>query len=59
MVIIYNIRFRIDNNYDGVSYQAKFKSDNSEWDEHKISFKDFVPTYRGRIVPNQPELKIE
>ena len=58
MVIIYNLRFRINKNYDGVSYQAKFKSDKKEWIEHKISFKDFVPTYRGRSVPNQPELKI-
>ena len=56
---IYNLRFRTNQNYDGVSYQAKFKSDNSEWVEHKIPFKDFGPTYRGRTVPNQPELKSE
>ena len=52
----YNLRFRTDQNYDGVSYQAKFKSSKEEWIEHKISFKDFVPTYRGRRVPNKPEL---
>jgi len=54
---IYSLRFRTDQNFDGVSYQAKFKSDNSEWIEHKIPFKDFIPTYRGRTVPNKPELK--
>jgi monofunctional biosynthetic peptidoglycan transglycosylase len=56
---IYNLRFRTDNDYDGVSYQAKFESDKEEWTEHKIQFKDFVPTFRGRIVPNRPELKSE
>lgn len=56
---IYNLRFRTDQNYDGVSYQAKFKSDNEEWNEYKISFNDFKPTFRGRLVPNQPELKSE
>ncbi len=53
---LYNIRFRTNNNYDGPSYQAKFKSDTEEWYEFKIPFKDFKPTFRGRIVPNQPEL---
>lgn len=54
---LYNLRFRTDKNYDGVSYQAKFKSDKKEWIEFKIPFKDFKPTYRGRFVPSQPELK--
>ena len=53
---IYNLRFRTDEDYDGVSYQAKFKSENEEWTENKIPFKDFVPTFRGRTVPNTPEL---
>lgn len=55
----YNLRFRTDQNYDGISYQAKFRSDKYEWVDHKIPFKDFVPTFRGRIVPNQPELESE
>lgn len=54
---IYSLRFKTDLNFDGVSYQAKFKSDKEEWIEFKIPFKDFKPTYRGRFVPNQPELK--
>ncbi len=56
---IYNLRFRTDQNYDGVSYQAKFKSDKEKWIEFKIPFKEFKPTFRGRLVPNQPELKSE
>jgi len=53
---LYNLRFRTNNNYDGVSYQAKFKSDSQEWKEFRIPFKDFKPTFRGRIVPNQLDL---
>ncbi len=54
---IYNLRFRTNQNYDGVSYQAKFRSDKNEWTEFKIPFKDFKPTFRGRFVPNQPQLE--
>jgi monofunctional biosynthetic peptidoglycan transglycosylase len=54
---IYNLRFRTDQDYDGVSYQAKFKSDVNNWIEFKIPFKDFKPTFRGRFVPNQPKLE--
>ncbi|MCB9249946.1 MAG: CIA30 family protein [Ignavibacteriales bacterium] len=56
---MYNLRFRTDENYDGVSYQAKFKSEKEEWTENKIPFKDFVPTFRGRTVPNKPELNLK
>jgi monofunctional biosynthetic peptidoglycan transglycosylase len=54
---IYNLRFRTNQNYDGVSYQAKFKSGKDEWIEFKIPFENFKPTFRGRFVPNQPELE--
>lgn len=54
---LYNLRFRTDNNYDGVSYQAKFRANKEEWFEFKIPFKDFKPTFRGRFVPNKPELE--
>lgn len=56
---LYNIRFRTNQNYDGAAYQAKFKSEKEEWKEFKIPFNDFKPTFRGRFVPNQPELKSE
>lgn len=54
---LYNIRFRTNTNYDGPAYQAKFKSDKEKWTEFKIPFEEFKPTYRGRIVSDQPELK--
>lgn len=54
---IYNLRFRTNNNYDGVSYQVKFESAKDEWKEFKFPFKHFKPTFRGRFVPNRPELE--
>jgi monofunctional biosynthetic peptidoglycan transglycosylase len=53
---VYNLRFRTNRNFDGVSYQAKFESKNNEWSEVKIPFSEFIPTFRGRKVPNQPPL---
>ena len=52
----YSLRFRTNNNWDGVSYQAKFNSLDGEWAEIKIPFEKFNPTLRGRFVPNRPPL---
>lgn len=54
---LYNIRFRTDESFDGYSYQAKFKTEIDKWQEVKIPFKDFIPTYRGRILQNKPQLE--
>jgi NADH dehydrogenase [ubiquinone] 1 alpha subcomplex assembly factor 1 len=27
-----------------------------EWAEHRLAFKDFAPTFRGRILPDVPPL---
>ncbi|UCH65852.1 MAG: CIA30 family protein [Ignavibacterium sp.] len=54
---IYNLRFRTDNNFDGMSYQAKFKTDAREWKEYKIPLSDFKPTFRGRTLSNKPKLE--
>jgi monofunctional biosynthetic peptidoglycan transglycosylase len=54
---IYSLRFRADNNFDGISYQAKFKTDSGEWKDHKIPFSDFKPTFRGRTLSNKPKLE--
>lgn len=53
---LYNLRFRTNKNFDGVSYQAKFQSEKNNWSEVKIPFSEFIPTFRGRRVPNQPPL---
>lgn len=53
---IYNLRFRNNRNIDGISYQAKFKSEKDNWTTVKIPFEKFEPTFRGRIIPDQPAL---
>jgi monofunctional biosynthetic peptidoglycan transglycosylase len=53
---IYSLRFRTDQTYDGISYQAKFETEPGTWKEHKIPFENFTPVWRGRFVPNQPQL---
>lgn len=54
---IYNLRFRTDNNFDGMSYQVKFKTEAGEWKEYKLPFSDFKPTFRGVTLLNKPALE--
>jgi hypothetical protein len=54
---IYSLRFRTDINFDGISYQAKFKTESGEWKEYKIPFSDFKPTFRGNTLSNKPKLE--
>jgi len=54
---IYSLRFRTDENFDGISYQAKFKTEAGEWKEYKIPLIDFKPTFRGTTLSNKPKLE--
>ena len=56
---IYSLRFRTDSRFDGISYQAKFKTEEGQWQEYKIPFEEFTPVWRGRYVSDQPELTSE
>ncbi|MBL1214604.1 MAG: CIA30 family protein [Ignavibacteriae bacterium] len=53
---IYSLRFRTNLNWDDISYQAKFNTEEN-WKEFKIPFDDFTATYRGRTYDNQPKLE--
>ena len=53
---IYSLRFRTDDEFDGISYQAKFNTEAGEWKEHKIPLSDFKPTFRGNTLSNKPKL---
>lgn len=57
--LTYNLTFRTDKAFDGISYQAKFKTEKNKWQEIRLPFEDFGPKFRGRIIPNQPELLSE
>ena len=54
---IYSLRFRTDNNFDGISYQAKFKTEASEWKEYTIPLNDFKPTFRGNALSDKAKLE--
>jgi NADH dehydrogenase [ubiquinone] 1 alpha subcomplex assembly factor 1 len=54
---IYSLRFRTDYNFDGISYQAKFKTDADDWKEYKIPLSDFKPTFRGKTLSDKPKLE--
>lgn len=54
---IYSLRFTTDKNFDGISYQAKFKTEAGEWREYIIPLRDFKPTFRGNTLPNKPKLE--
>jgi len=46
----YQFRCRTGNNFDGVAYRHYFQTNNENWQEIRLPFSKFVPTYRGRIL---------
>ena len=46
----YQFRCRMGNNFDGVAYRHYFQTNNENWQEIRLPFNKFVPTYRGRIL---------
>ena len=52
----YQFRCRVGNNFDGVAYRQYFQTNNENWQEIRLPFSKFVPTYRGRIISNAAPL---
>ncbi|MBM3211673.1 DUF4174 domain-containing protein [Candidatus Poribacteria bacterium] len=52
----YQLRLRTDDRLDGVSYQQEFQTMANKWTNIKLPFDEFVPTFRGRIVADAPDL---
>ncbi len=52
----YGFRLKTDASFDGVSYQFEIEPPAGEWTEITVRFTDFLPVYRGRVVPDQPQL---
>jgi monofunctional biosynthetic peptidoglycan transglycosylase len=46
----YQIRFRTDGRFDRISYRATFVTEPGQWQIVKVPFKDFEPTFRGRVL---------
>jgi len=52
----YKLNLRTDNSFDGVNYQAQFDAPAGVWTSCRLVSADFLPTWRGRSVPDAPPL---
>ena len=52
----YKFTVRTELGFNAPNYQAEFTTKRGEWEEHRLSFKDFVPTFRGRVLTDLPPL---
>lgn len=55
---VYKLNLRTDDSFDGVNYQARFHPPAGVWSVSRISATDFLPTWRGRPVPDAPPLDL-
>lgn len=53
----YKLNLRIDRGFDGVNYQAAFAPPAGRWIRQALALADFLPTWRGRAVPDAPALR--
>jgi monofunctional biosynthetic peptidoglycan transglycosylase len=52
----YKFTVRTETGFDTPIYQLAFTTKRGEWEEHRLPFKDFVPTFRGRVLTGVPPL---
>lgn len=52
----YKLNLRTDDGFDGINYQARLDSPAGIWTRCRIAVADFVPTWRGRSVPDAAPL---
>ena len=52
----YKFTVRTESGFDTPIYQCAFSTKRGEWQEHRLLFKDFVPTFRGRVLTDVPPL---
>jgi NADH dehydrogenase [ubiquinone] 1 alpha subcomplex assembly factor 1 len=52
----YKLNLRTDNSFDGVNYQVQFDPPAGIWTTCRLASADFLPSWRGRPVPNAPPL---
>jgi hypothetical protein len=53
---IYKFSVRTGAGFDTPLYQCAFTTKRGEWEETRLAFKDFVPTFRGRVLTDVPPL---
>ena len=52
----YKFTVRMDRSFDSAVHQCVFTTKKGVWEEHHLSFKEFVATFRGRVLPDEPPL---
>jgi len=52
----YKFSVRTGAGFDTPLYQSSFIAKPGEWEEHRLAFCDFVPTFRGRVLTDVPPL---
>lgn len=52
----YKLNLRTDDDFDGINYQARFEPSAGVWTTCRLPRADFLPTWRGRPVPDAPPL---
>ena len=53
----YRLRLRTDNEFEGIAYQSVFTTEYEKWITVHLKFTEFIPVFRGRIVPEAPKLE--
>jgi NADH dehydrogenase [ubiquinone] 1 alpha subcomplex assembly factor 1 len=52
----YKFTARTDPSLDSAIYQCSFTTKKDEWEEHRLPLKQFIPTFRGRVLSSEPPL---
>jgi NADH dehydrogenase [ubiquinone] 1 alpha subcomplex assembly factor 1 len=52
----YKFTARMEPNLDSAIYQSPFTTHAGQWEQHRLPLKDFLPSYRGRVLHGQPSL---
>jgi len=55
----YQFRCRLANNLNQIAYRHYFNTNENDWQRIFLPFKDFLPTYRGRVLRNLPKIDPE
>jgi len=53
----YSFRIQPYSNFERVSYKQDFTTEPDKWLIIELPLADFIPTWRGRILPNQPPIE--
>ena len=53
----YQLRIRTSRAFDGVAYRWNLKTTAGEWTTIEAPYRDFVPTFRGRVLRDVPPIE--